>query len=89
MLANSYVTKRALPVPDSVLATAEAISLDEALKLAIRALEAKSETYSIAAKMVASRGEDAVPEAKKDAARYNRLMAAVRILRQHRATVSG
>ena len=87
MLANPYVTKQALPVPDSVLVESVAISLDEALNLAIRALEAKAETYSIAAKMVASRGEDAVPEAKKDAARYSRLMAAVRILRQHRAAI--
>jgi predicted glycosyltransferase len=87
MLANPYMTKQAKPVPDSVLVESEPMNLDTALDLAIRALESKSETYVFGAKMVADRGEDAVPEAKKDAGRYSRLMAAVRLLRQHRAGI--
>jgi hypothetical protein len=83
MLANSYAIKKALPVPDSELPESEVVSLDDALRLAIRALEAKAETYNMAAKIVANLGEEIAPEAKKDAWRRRRLLAAVRVLRQH------
>lgn len=89
MLANTYATKQALPVPaSSVLVESEIVSLDDALKLAIRALEAKAETYNIAAKIVANLGEGVAPEAKIDAKRRRRLLAAVRALRQHWATLN-
>lgn len=88
MLANPYAIKQAAPVPASVLVEVETVSLDDALKLAIRALEAKAETYNIAAKIVANLGEDVAPEAKIDAKRRRRLMAAVKTLRQYRATLT-
>lgn len=88
MLANPYAIKKAAPVPASVLVETETVSLEDALKLAIRALEAKAETYNIAAKIVANLGEEVAPEAKVDAKRRRRLLAAVRALRQHLATLT-
>lgn len=65
----------------------EGASLIEALELAIKALEKEAEIYIVAAKMVASRGEDAVPEAKKDANRRTRLLAAAATLQLHKASL--
>lgn len=87
MLTAPYATKKALPIPASELVESEVVSLDDALNLAVRALEAKAESYNIAAKIVANLGEEVAPEAKTDARRRRRLMAAVKILRQHRASL--
>jgi hypothetical protein len=62
----------------------EQVGLTDALDLAIRALEEKAEIFHPAAKMVASRGAEAVPEAHADARRYERLTAAVAMLRRHK-----
>lgn len=79
-----------LPSPvlaEEVTSEFEGASLIDALELAIKALEKEAEIYIVAAKMVASRGEDAVPEAKKDANRRARLLTAVETLRAHKASL--
>ena len=88
MLANYHETKRALPVPDSPTVEVEPVSLEDALNLAIRALQAKADTYVFAAKIVANLGDDVVPEAKKDAWRRRYLLAAIETLRACRAARS-
>lgn len=82
---NQPTTLTEQPAPDSLSLPFEGMSLVDALELAIKALEVKAETYIFAAKMVAARGGDAVPEARKDAARRVRLLAAIDTLRAHKA----
>lgn len=74
----------ALPEPT---AQAEGLSLSDALDLAVESLEFRAETFSVAAKLVAARGEVAVPWAVKDAGRHAKLQAAIETLKKHRAAI--